>query len=110
MNFLTKMSLEFKLFLGFIASMASMALFFFIRGKLRARDKMNFELKKLESELKIVELEKDSVNKEKELSVLKEREILIREKLKVLDEMEKVQGKEVSLEELDDFFDKRIKK
>lgn len=107
MNWLKKIGIEIKFIAGALIGLLGFVLFFFIREKIRARDKLQFELKRLESELKIAELERDSKEKEKKIEVLKGEESSIREKIKVLEDFEYEQDTEVSADELDKFFKDR---
>jgi len=107
MEFLKKIGTKIKVAFGVVIGLLGFVVFFFIREKIRARDKMNYELTKLESELKIAELEVDSEEKITKITELKEKESVIREKIKVLKEMEIDRGRDISLKELDAFFDSR---
>lgn len=106
MQFLKKIGIKVKLFFLFILGIISFILYLNISGKLKAKDKVKHDLAVLESEIKLAELEKDSEEKTVKIEMLKKDEIIVKEKIKVLEEME-FEGKEVSLEELDDFFDSR---
>lgn len=106
MNYLKKIGIKVKLFILFLFSIISFLIYLSISGKMKAKDKVKHDLAVMEAEIKLAELEKDSVEKVKKIEKLKESEAVIKEKIKVLEEME-FSGKEVSLEELDNFFDKR---
>ena len=107
MEFLKKISLKVKVIFGVILGALGFVLFFFIREKMRAKDKLEYELSRVESELQIAHAEEDSEEKMKNVKELKGKETLIREKIKFLKEKEFEEGREVSLEELDAFFDNR---
>jgi len=107
MELLKKMSLKIKLAIGAIASVISFFLFFFIKSKMRTKDKMDYELSRTKSELEIVHLEEDSEEKLAKVAELENKESVIREKIKFLEEKEAEEGPDVSMEELDAFFDKR---
>jgi predicted Holliday junction resolvase-like endonuclease len=101
-----KIGLQTKAILGFIIFLISLYFFYTIRGKVRAKEHINYELSKVQSEIEIAHLEDDSVEKTTKIEELSKTEEQIREKIKYIKEQE-VKGKEVSLEELDKFFDKR---
>ena len=107
MDFWKKISTKIKLIIAAIVSALGFVLFFFVREKIRAKDKMKYELAKVESELKIIHLESDSQEKKEKINKLKQEESLIREKIKYLENIEVKENREVSIEELDAFFDKR---
>ena len=107
MGLWNKMSIKVKVVLGAIAGILSFLLFFFVRNQIRARDKMKYELSRVESELKVAHLEEDSADKIKKIEQLKSEEALIREKIEFLEEKEAEEGREVSIEELDAFFSNR---
>lgn len=107
MEFLKKIGTKFKVVLATIASILGFVLFFFVRQKIRAKDKMKHELSRVESELKITHLENDSEQKKEKIISLRRQEMSIREKIKFLEEVEVKENREISIEELDSFFDKR---
>lgn len=107
MDFWKKISTTVKVIIASIASVIGFVLFFFVREKIRAKDKMKYELSRIESELKITNLKADSEEKKEKISQLKKEESLIREKIKYLETVETKENREVSVEELDAFFDRR---
>lgn len=107
MDFWKKISTKVKLIIAAIASALGFGLFFFVREKIRAKDKMKYELSKVRSEIKLAHLEADSIEKKQKMNELRKEEILIREKIKYLEDIEIKENREVSIEELDAFFDKR---
>lgn len=107
MEFLKNLSLRVKLIIGSIVGIISFVLYLFVRQKIRARDKMEYELNKVKSEINLTHLEKDSKEKKIKLQQLEKEEKLIREKIKFIEEKEVAEKRDVSLEELDAFFDKR---
>lgn len=110
MTFLKQLGQKIKVILGVLAGLFGFILFYIIgvkvSEKIKAKDKMEYELARIESEKKITELQQNSEEKIIKLEELKAEEQVIREKIKVLQEYES-QGQELSLEELDRFFDSR---
>lgn len=107
MEFFKKLSTTVKVIIASVMSIFGFILFFFVREKIRAKDKMKYELSRVEAELKITNLETDSQKKKEKVNQLKQEESLIREKIKYLENIEIKENREVSLEELDAFFDKK---
>lgn len=107
MEWFKKLGTQVKIALGAIAAFFGFILFFFVRQQIRAKQKMEYELSRVESELKIAELEEDSKEKVEKIEALKKEEVLIREKIKYIEEKEVEEGREVSLEELDAWFEGR---
>lgn len=106
MEFLKSLSLKVKLFFATLASVLGTVLFFFVKSKIGAKEKMEFELEKVKKEIEIASLEEKEEEHVQNLNELKEKEVKIREKIKYIEEQEEV-GHTVSLEELDKFFDDR---
>lgn len=106
MNFLKKVGLKIKIAAIFIFGILSMVLFFMIRSKMRAKDSLNYELSTLEHELKIAELDRDKDESLNKIEELKEKERIIKKKIKAIENNESEIG-DASLEELDDFFKSR---
>lgn len=104
---LEKINLTAKAIIGIIASIAAFFLFFFIRSKVSAKKEMAYRLEKVKSEIKIAELEAESDSKKEKLEELKKEEEQIRLKIKYIEEKESSENRDVTLEELDDFFDSR---
>lgn len=102
-----KLGVKVKIAFGVILGILGFVFFFFIREKMRAREKLNYELDRLRHQIKITELGKNASAKESTLNDLRREEALLREKLKLLDEIEDQEQREVSIEELDAFFDER---
>lgn len=102
-----KLSAKAKMIIGGIASIFGFILFFFIRTKIRAKEQMKYDLSKVESEIKITHLENESEEKKEKLIQLQQQENLIREKIKYLEEVKIKENRDVSIEELDAFFDQR---
>lgn len=96
-----------KLVLGVIAGIFGFFLFFFVRQQIRAKEKVQYDLEKVTSEIELAKLETDSKERKKKIESLKEQEYLIREKIDYIEKVETIEKREVSIEELDAFFDKR---
>jgi hypothetical protein len=107
MEFLKKISTKVKVIFGAIIGILGFFLLLVVRDKILAKEKMAYELSRVESELKITHLEENSVKKIKRLTNLRKEEALIREKILFLEEKEATEGREVSIEELDAFFNSR---
>lgn len=107
MKFLNKISTQVKIFFGALIGIISFIGFLFIKQKIKLKDEMKYKLEKLKSDINLANLEADSEQKKQKIESLKKEEILIREKIKYIEEKEIVEKREVSLQELDDFFKKR---
>lgn len=106
MEFLKKLGLKLQLFLILAGAVIATFLFFYVRGNLRLKKQMEYELSRVKKETELAELEKDSAEKEEKIAALKEREAEIIEKIKFIEEKE-VRGEEITVEELKDFFSSR---
>lgn len=106
MNFFKRMGLKLKLALGFAFAAITFVAYFIIRGKIRIKDQLEYELSRLKSEIEITNLEEKTEEAEKKIKNLKKDEKKIREKIAFIEERES-KGEEVSLEDLDKFFDER---
>ncbi len=107
MNFLKNIGLKIKIAIGAVIAVLGIILFFFVRQKIRAKEQMEFQLSEVNSQIELAKLEQDALIKEEKLKTLKEQETLIREKIEYLEKVETTENREVSMEELDAFFDKR---
>jgi hypothetical protein len=106
MNFLKKIGLKVKVALAAIVGVLGVIFYFVIRGKMRAKDQLSYELSRIKNEIEIAHLEKDTEENLKKIDELKKAENKIRKKIKLVEERETEVG-DASLEELDDFFKNR---
>lgn len=106
MKFLKKLGFRLKLFFGFIVGILTFIAYFAVRKSMSAKDKLKYELAKNKSELEIAHLEEKTELNDKKIETLKEKEKVIREKISILEEKER-KNEDISLEELDKFFDDR---
>jgi len=106
MEFFEKLSAKAKVVLGVIGSIIGFILLVVLGRKISAKSKLNHELEKVQREADMLGLEKDFEEKEEKLSSLRDKEIVLRDKIKEVEERE-YKGEEVSVEEIDDFFKKR---
>lgn len=106
MKFLKKISLKIKIAFGIILGVVSFILYALVRSKMKAKDKLDYELAKLKSEMEIAKLEEETEDNLIKLEELKQKEDTIRKKIAIL-EQEEFEGREVSVEELDQFFKDR---
>ena len=104
-SFIKNLSAKVKLIIGGLIAFFGMILFFRTKSSFDAKKMLEYELKKLRSEIEI-EKSKEEVDKNNiAIGRLEEKEKIIRDKIKELDSLEP--GENISLEELDDFFDSR---
>ena len=106
MEFLKKIGLKIQLAFGAIVGIIGIVLFFFIKEKIKAKDHLEFELEKVKTEMEIARLDEKSEESIKKIEELTKEESKIRDKIRFIEEKE-IKGEEVSIEELDKFFDKR---
>jgi Tfp pilus assembly protein PilO len=107
MDFLKKVGLKIKVFFGVVLGLLGMVFFFFVKEKLSAKEELKYELDKVKTEIEIKKSEEETEESVKKLEELKVEEDKIREKIKIIEEREVKGQKELSLEELDKFFDER---
>jgi len=107
MNFFNKMSMKVKAIAASILGILSFVLYFFIRSKISAKDKMDYELSRVSSEIEIANLSEDSEEKLLMVSNLKEEESLIREKIKFLEDKKREERIDLSVKDLENFFKER---
>ena len=102
-----KLNIKFKLALGLIGLFLSMLLFAAVQKKFSAKDKLRYELERVEHETNLAHLEKDENIQKDKIKVLEvEKEELLRQ-LDLI-ELEEIEiGKEISVFDLDKFFDER---
>jgi hypothetical protein len=106
MKCLKKVSLKFKIAIGVLFGILSLILLAIVGGQMKAKDKLEYELAKLKSEMEIAKLEEETEENLAKIKDLEKQEMTVREKIAALEE-EEIQGREVSLEELDQFFKDR---
>ena len=99
------LSAKIKLAIGAVIALFGMILFFKARGSNDIKKILEYELKKVRSEIEI-EKAKESVSVNNDaIDKLEEKEKVIRDKIKEIESSDTPE--EVSLDELDDFFDSR---
>tara|TARA_R110002020_G_scaffold50716_9_gene143327 strand:+ start:17135 stop:17503 length:369 start_codon:yes stop_codon:yes gene_type:complete len=99
------LSAKIKLAIGAAIALFGMILFFKARGSNDIKKILEYELKKVRSEIEI-EKAKESVSVNNDaIDKLEEKEKIIRDKIKEIESSDTPE--EVSLDELDDFFDSR---
>ena len=104
-KFISNLGIKVKLFFVAIFSFFGMILFFRIRNQNNINEMLKYELEKVRSEIEIERAkEAVSINDGKILK-LEEKEAAIRKKIEEIENAESIE--DVSLEELDKFFDDR---
>lgn len=106
MKFLKKISNKAKIILSVVMSIITFIFFLLFKNKLNAKNKLNYELEKVKIQTNLTNLKDIENKKEAEISLLKNKEIEIRNKIEELDNR-KLIGEEVSVEEIDEFFRSR---
>ena len=107
MDWLRGLSSKVKIIIGAIGFFIGLALFVIIKKKFLAKDKLNYELSKISHEIEIANLEKDFSAKENKLKILNESKDEILRKIDIIEAQEVEIGREMSVEELEGFFDSR---
>lgn len=107
MKVLKKLSLNIKIIFGVTAGILGFIFFSLFREKVRSKSQMKYELSRIKSELEIANLEEDSDDKLRKVNSLKQKEELIRQKIKDLEEKDTFEKREVTADELNDFFKDR---
>jgi len=107
MEWFKKLNIKFKIAVGLIGMFIGMLLFMTAKRKFLAKDKLKFELARVTHESELAHLEKDAKAREKKLEVLREQKGAILRKIDVIEAQEVEIGREMSVEELDSFFDSR---
>lgn len=105
-NFLKKINIKLKLFLIFLGSILSVIFYLYFRNNLRLKQQFKYQLSKLKKEMELTELEKDSEEKILKIKDLKIQRKEIEDKIKIIEEKE-ISGKDISVEELENFFNER---
>jgi hypothetical protein len=106
MEFFKKIGIKVKVIFGAITGFLGVVLFFFVRSKIQARDKLEFELERVKSEMEIARLDEKSEESLKKIEELHAEEGKIKDKIRFVEEKE-IKGEKVSIEELDRFFNER---
>ena len=107
MNLLKKIGLKIKVIAIGIVSIISFILFFVVRGKLRKNSDLDYELEKVKKEMELTRLEDETSENLSKMKELKKKELLIRDKIKFIEERKAQSGEDVSEEELENFFKNR---
>lgn len=108
MEFIKKISLKFKIVLVIITSVIGAMLFFYLRNNLKAKKYLEYRLDVVKKETELAELEKDEKVKKEKIKDLKQEEKEIIKNIEILEKKEN-KGEEISPDELEDFFKKRVK-
>jgi len=106
MEWFKNIGLKAKAIIIGVVSFLGAVLFFFVRSKITARDKLEFELQRIIQEKESAKLEGRVAEREKRLAELQEEERDILEKIKEVEKIE-YEGGEVSVEDIDKFFKDR---
>jgi len=106
MEFFKKLGLQIQIILIVVFGILAAFLFLYLRGNLRLKKQMEYRLNRVIKETELTQLEADSKEKEERLATLKAEEKSIREKIKIIEEKDS-EGKELTLTELEDFFNER---
>ncbi len=104
-DFFKKLGIKTKIIFGVLVGIASLLLYGFLKKKQDPKDFIEYKINKVKSEMELAQLEKDGQIKIEKIESLKKDESELRKKLS---ELEKLTPEErLSLEDLDEFFDKR---
>ena len=102
---ISKLSLKIKLVFGAIFGFLGMILFFRFKNQRNIKEMLEYELKKVRSEIEI-EKAKEAVSiNDDMISKLEEKETAIRDKIEEINKSDSPE--DVSVEDLDKFFDER---
>ena len=104
-DFFKRLGLKAKLIIGTIVGVFGFIAVFLLRKKINAREILELELKKVREEFEIEKAQEEIDRNDEKILTLEGRIQDIKEEIKRLEEFEA--RKDVSEEELDDFFDKR---
>jgi uncharacterized membrane protein YgaE (UPF0421/DUF939 family) len=104
---LSKISNKVKALIGIIIGVLGVFTFVFIKNKIQIKEKMNYDLSKVKTELEMLNLEKDSSEKKRKLESLKSEEETIKKKIAYIEKIKIEEKRDVTMEELDEFFDSR---
>lgn len=106
MKWIKKLGLKFQLVLIMIVGVLGAFLFIYFRGNFRIRKQMEYRLNRVRKETQLAELEEDGKEKLQKIEELKKEEKALEEKIEFIKEKE-FKGEEVSVEELENFFNDR---
>jgi cell division protein FtsB len=84
MSFFKKLSIQVKLVLGFLSFLFGLIVFYVIRGKVRAKDQLKYDLAKTQSEIETAKLQQESEDKKQQLVDLKKKQALIEKKIEYI--------------------------
>jgi len=104
-DFFKKVGLKAKLIFGAIVGIFGFIAVFLLRKKINAREILELELKKVRTEVEIEKAQEEIDRNDEKILSLESRIEEIIEEIKTLEEFEA--RKEVSEDELDEFFDER---
>lgn len=107
MEWFKKLNIKLKIALGVLGLFLGMFLFLTLRKKFLAKDKLNYELAKNTHEIELTHLEKDEQVKRERLQTLQEEKEKILRQIDVVEAQEVELGREMSVEELEGFFNSR---
>jgi hypothetical protein len=107
MEWFKKLNIKFKIAIGVLGLFIGTLLFLTLSKQFLAKDKLNYELAKNSHELELAHLEQDAVVKEGKLSSLREEREKILRQIDVVEAHEVEIGREMSVEELEGFFNSR---
>ncbi len=102
-----KLNAKFKIAIGVFGVFVSMFLFLVLKQKFSAKSKLTYELSKNAHEIEIANLEKDEKLKQEKLSSLKDEKEKILRQIDIIEAQEVEIGREMSVEELEGFFNSR---
>lgn len=106
MKLFRKLSIKLQLLLAIIGGLLTAFLFYYVRGNIRLKKQMEYELSKVRKETEIAALQEEGIQKEAQIAALQRKEAEILEKIRFIEEKE-ILGEEVSIDELEDFFARR---
>nr|BDD46254.1 hypothetical protein 86 [bacterium] len=107
MEWFKKLNIKFKMAFVVVGLFLAMFLFVTLKRRFTARSKLNFELARNTHEIELANLEADAKKKEEKLEALHKKEQDILRQLEAVEAKEAELGREMSVEELDSFFDSR---
>jgi|TARA_R110001583_G_scaffold16234_18_gene66338 hypothetical protein len=94
-----------KLIITGIAGLLGLFFFFFVKNKINEKEILKLELQKIRKELEIAKNQSEIDANNKLIEGLENREAEIRSEIKSI--LSKEKGKDITLDELDEFFDSR---
>jgi len=108
-SFIKNIKTNISIALGLIAGLLGFFFLLLARNKMRSKDKINYELDRVRHEMYSVMLERNVDHKKEKIKSLAQEEELIREKIEYIEKKESEGYHDISMEELEDFFNKRGK-